>query len=64
MYIRIYIIFRIFLILQINMIVLSRLQLKISDYTPMHNVAEWALFFLVIFCDVLVIPNFCFFFFK
>ena len=52
MYIRIYIIFRIFLILQINMIVLSRLQLKISDYTPMHNVAEWALFFLVIFCDV------------
>ena len=45
MYIRIYIIFRIFLKLQINMIVLSRLQLKISDYTPMHNVAEWALYF-------------------
>lgn len=31
--------------LQINMIVLSQPQPKISSYTPVHNVAKWALFF-------------------
>lgn len=37
--------FEFFFKLQINMIVLSQPQPKISSYTPVHNVAKWALFF-------------------
>lgn len=69
--------FEFFFKLQINMIVLSQPQPKISSYTPVHNVAKWALFlfgnifaidqsfrtFALFIClfILIIIPDFCYY---